>query len=89
MYLQYQADENILIYESRYFVCQSEFFLCVKEVTDLARRVTCLTSASNLATLSFKPIMVDMLDIVSIPVGDETIECWMDIQRGRYPEVSF
>lgn len=32
--------------------------------------------------------MVDMLDVVSIPVGDETIECWMDIQRGQYPEVS-
>lgn len=31
--------------------------------------------------------MVDMLDVVSIPVGDDTIECWMDIQRGKYPEV--
>ncbi|XKL61247.1 hypothetical protein PGB90_008304 [Kerria lacca] len=58
------------------------------EVTDLARRVTCFTSAPNIATLSFKPIMVDMLDVVSIPVGDDTIECWMDIQRGKYPELT-
>lgn len=33
--------------------------------------------------------MVDMLDVVSIPVSDGTIECWMDIQRGKYPNVSF
>ena len=32
--------------------------------------------------------MVDTLDVVSIPVGTETVECWMDIQRGRYPNVN-
>lgn len=60
-----------------------------QDENDLARRVTCFTTNTNVATISFKPIMVDMLDVVSIPVGDGTIECWMDIQRGKYPNVSF
>lgn len=59
-----------------------------QEITDLARRVSCLTTSANVATVNFKPIMVDTLDVVSIPVGTETVECWMDIQRGRYPNVS-
>lgn len=60
-----------------------------QDENDVARRVTCFTTNTNVATVSFKPIMVDMLDVVSIPVGDGTIECWMDIQRGKYPNVSF
>lgn len=59
----------------------------LQEVSDFARRITCLTSSPHLASVSFKPIMLDTLEVVSIPVGDETIECFMDIQQGQYPNV--
>lgn len=40
--------------------------------------------------MRFKPIVVDMLEVVSVPSGNEgTLQCWMDIQRGQYPNVSF
>lgn len=31
-----------------------------------------------------------MLEVVSVPVstGKGTVDCWMDIQRGEYPNVS-
>lgn len=39
--------------------------------------------------MRFKPIVVDMLEVVSVPSGNQgTLQCWMDIQRGQYPNVS-
>lgn len=39
-------------------------------------------------TLKLKPFMVDMLDVVAVPSPGGGVECWMDIQRGVYPNVS-
>lgn len=61
----------------------------VQEAWDLARRISCPTSEkSNGKTVYFKPITVDMLDVVSVSAEPGTIDCWMDIQRGQYPRVS-
>lgn len=65
------------------------FHLIVQEAWDLARRISCPTSErSNGKTVYFKPITVDMLDVVSVSAEPGTIDCWMDIQKGQYPRVS-
>lgn len=59
-----------------------------QESWDLARKLSCPTSSINDKTVFFKPIEVDMLEVVSVPAGSTgTIDCWMDIQRGTYPQV--
>ncbi|XP_026680815.1 uncharacterized protein LOC103511193 [Diaphorina citri] len=61
----------------------------VLESWDLARKLSCPTSLINDKTVFFKPIEVDMLEVVSVPSGNSgTIDCWMDIQRGTYPQIS-
>lgn len=61
-----------------------------QESWDLARKLSCPTSSINDKTVFFKPIEVDMLEVVSVPAGSTgTIDCWMDIQRGTYPQVKF
>lgn len=39
-------------------------------------------------TLKLRPFMVDMLDVVAVQGPAGGVECWMDIQRGVYPNVS-
>lgn len=55
----------------------------------MARKLSCPTGDSNQKTIAFKPFTVDMLEVVSVPVstGQGTVDCWMDIQRGQYPNV--
>lgn len=60
----------------------------VQELWDVARRVSCAAEGHNEKTVYFKPFMVDMLEVTSVPMESSTIECWMDIQRGSYPSVS-
>jgi hypothetical protein len=36
----------------------------------------------------FQPFVVDMLEVVTVPVSTGTVDCWMDIQRGEFPNVS-
>lgn len=67
-----------------------EIFI-LKEIWDVARRISCPFSGSGSEkTIAFKPFTVDTLEVVSVPVstGRATIDCWMDIQRGTYPNVS-
>lgn len=62
-----------------------------QEAWDLARKVSCPseTKPGTGKRVRFKPIVVDMLEVVSVPSGNEgTLQCWMDIQRGQYPNVS-
>lgn len=39
-------------------------------------------------TLKLKPFMVDMLDVIAVQGPAGGVECWMDIQRGVFPNVS-
>lgn len=38
--------------------------------------------------LKLKPFMVDMLDVVAVEGPAGGVECWMDIQKGVFPNVS-
>lgn len=38
--------------------------------------------------LKLKPFMVDMLEVVAVEGPAGGVECWMDIQKGVYPNVS-
>lgn len=38
--------------------------------------------------LKLKPFMVDMLDVVAVEGLGSGVECWMDIQKGVFPNVS-
>lgn len=37
--------------------------------------------------LKLKPFMVDMLDVVAVEGPAGGVECWMDIQKGVFPNV--
>lgn len=39
-------------------------------------------------TLKLKPFMVDMLEVVAVEGPAGGVECWMDIQKGIFPNVS-
>ena len=38
--------------------------------------------------VNFEPLQVSMLDVVQTRFEGEDVKCWMDIQRGTYPNVS-
>lgn len=72
--------DNVLIIQSDEEV-QSEY--------DLARKVSCsATGFEEEKKIYFKPIVVDMLEVVSVPTKSGGIDCWMDIQRGVYPKIT-
>lgn len=60
----------------------------VQEVWDLARKISCSQSEQAEKTIIFKPFVVDMLEVVSVPTSRGGVECWMDIQRGEFPKVT-
>nr|CAD7569525.1 unnamed protein product [Timema californicum] len=59
----------------------------VQEIWDAARKISC-ASTGNKKRVHFRPFVVDMLEVVSVPVPNGLIDCWMDIQRGKYPNTS-
>jgi len=62
----------------------------VQEEWDTARRLSCSTAAPVVKQkkVLFKPFMVDMLEVVTVPTASGTsIDCWMDIRKGQYPNV--
>jgi hypothetical protein len=62
----------------------------VQEEWDTARRLSCATAAPVVKQkkVLFKPFMVDMLEVVTVPTASGTsIDCWMDIRKGQYPNV--
>lgn len=56
---------------------------------DTARKISCSRSGiEEEKKIFFKPFIVDMLDVVTVPTNGGGVECWMDIQRGKYPQIS-
>ena len=58
----------------------------------MARRVSCVFTGSGeniKKSIVFRPFRVDMLEVQEVPgfAGDSTVDCWMAIQRGEYPNV--
>jgi hypothetical protein len=60
----------------------------VQEIWDTARKISCATTDRKEKTVIFQPFVVDMLEVVTVPVSTGTVDCWMDIQRGEFPNVS-
>ncbi len=62
----------------------------VQEIWDEARRISCSYSGDTTKhgkMVVFKPLSVGMLDIKHQPIKSESIDCWMDIQKGVFPNV--
>lgn len=71
--------DNILVIQQDEEV-QSEY--------DAARKISCSrTGIEEEKKIYFKPFIVDMLDVVTVPTKQGGVDCWMDIQRGVYPEL--
>jgi len=69
-----------------------KFFL--QEVWDIARQVSCSSGNpkkkngdSHTKMVVFKPLSVGMLDVQHHPIKSGGLDCWMDIQVGKYPNV--
>ncbi|CAB3376481.1 Hypothetical predicted protein [Cloeon dipterum] len=63
----------------------------VQEVWDTARKLSCATTAAAIKQkkVIFKPFVVDMLEVVSVPTaGGKSVDCWMDIRKGQYPNTA-
>lgn len=61
----------------------------VQGVFDLARKISCsATGFEEEKKIFFKPIVVDMLEVVTVPTKSGGVDCWMDIQRGIYPTLT-
>lgn len=61
----------------------------VQSIFDLARKISCgRTGIEEETKIFFKPIVVDMLEVVTVPTKSGGVDCWMDIQRGLYPRVT-
>jgi len=64
----------------------------VQEIWDTARKLSCASAASPVKQkkVLFKPFVVDMLEVVSVPTASgSSVDCWMDIRKGQYPNVRF
>lgn len=56
---------------------------------DTARKISCSrTGIDEDRKVFFKPFIVDMLDVVTVPTSNGGVDCWMDIQRGTYPKLT-
>lgn len=69
--------ENILVIQKNELI-QEDF--------DVARKVSCDRHEAGEKTIIFKPFVVDMLEVVEVPTALGGVQCWMDIQRGLYPQ---
>ncbi|KAK4306990.1 hypothetical protein Pmani_021218 [Petrolisthes manimaculis] len=60
----------------------------VQEVWDVARTIKCEWVDNYVKTVAFDPFSVGMLDAQEVVFeGDQSIECWMDLLQGRWPDV--
>ncbi|CAB3232064.1 unnamed protein product [Arctia plantaginis] len=83
--------DNVLVFQSDDFV---------QGTLDFARKVTCARTSlevsagtGSVATkeqhiLKLKPFMVDMLEVVAVEGPAGGVECWMDIQKGVFPNTT-
>ncbi|RWS15822.1 uncharacterized protein B4U79_01259 [Dinothrombium tinctorium] len=68
--------ENVVIFQN-----DPEF----QEVWDTAKRLKCSALDRIDKVVTFAPVAVDMLRIEEIDFTDDSIDCWMEIQRGVSP----
>jgi len=59
----------------------------VQEIWDIARTIKCDWIDNFIKTVAFNPFSVSMLDSQEVRFGGETIDCWMDLKLGRWPNV--
>lgn len=61
----------------------------IQEIWDVARSISCDWVDNYIKTVNFNPFTVGMLQSKEVRFqGDQPIECWMDLQLGKWPEVS-
>ena len=61
----------------------------IQEIWDVARRINCEWVDNYVKTVNFNPFTVGMLQAQEVRFqGDQPIECWMDLQLGKYPDIS-
>ncbi|XP_013141477.1 PREDICTED: proteoglycan 4-like [Papilio polytes] len=81
--------DNVLVFQADDFV---------QGATDLARKISCARTTFEVSAegakeeqghvLKLKPFMVDMLDVVAVEGLGSGVECWMDIQKGVFPNTT-
>lgn len=61
----------------------------IQEIWDVARTITCDWVDNYVKTINFDPFTVGMLQSQEVRFqGDQPIECWMDLQLGKWPDIS-
>ncbi|CAG4976088.1 unnamed protein product [Colias eurytheme] len=81
--------DNVLVFQTDDFI---------QGPNDFARKVSCASTYLEVSTgvvkkeqshvLKLKPFMVDMLDVVAVQGPAGGLECWMDIQKGVFPNTT-
>lgn len=63
--------------------------LTIQEIWDVARTISCDWVDNYVKTVNFNPFTVGMLQSQEVRFqGDQPIECWMDLQLGKWPDIS-
>ncbi|KPI98161.1 hypothetical protein RR46_09377 [Papilio xuthus] len=81
--------DNVLVFQADDFV---------QGPTDFARKISCARTTFEVSAegareeqghvLKLKPFMVDMLEVVAVEGLGSGVECWMDIQKGVFPNTT-
>ena len=58
----------------------------VQEVWDTARKINCEWVNLIKKRVEFEPFQVEMLDFEEVKFEGDSVDCWMDLQVGKYPE---
>merc|ERR1719495_1818497 len=58
----------------------------VQEVWDTARKINCEWVNLIKKRIEFEPFEVQMLDFEEVKFEGDSVDCWMDLQVGRYPD---
>ena len=58
----------------------------VQEVWDTARKIKCEWVEYIQKHVEFQPFEVDMLDFEEVKFEGDSVECFMDLQAGKYPD---
>ena len=58
----------------------------VQEVWDSARKINCEWVNLIQKRVEFEPFEVEMLDFEEVKFEGDSVDCWMDLQVGKYPD---
>ena len=58
----------------------------VQEVWDTARKINCEWVNLIQKRVEFEPFEVEMLDFEEVKFEGDSVDCWMDLQVGKYPD---